>query len=55
MGDELAQDHYQQFKWDIIASLDRSLPWALQEQDIRAWLERQGATLGASGRDTAGE
>ena len=38
-GDEFAQDNYQQFKSDVIVSLNN--PWTLTSQDLAVWREKQ--------------
>lgn len=35
--DELAQDHYQKFKFQIVAGLDRE-QWILTQAEIRCWI-----------------
>jgi hypothetical protein len=41
--DEVAQEHYQQFKWDAISRLPED-KWSFTSEAIRLWLERQGAS-----------
>ncbi len=34
-GAAVADEHYQQFKWDIIANLDQDAPWTLTSADLK--------------------
>lgn len=39
MDDERAQQHYQQFKWDVLATLEQGKDFIIQMADVRKWVE----------------
>ncbi len=41
LGDELAQRHYQEFKWAFVARLERDKPWEISREQIDGWLKQQ--------------
>lgn len=41
-GRELAEQHYQDFKWDVIAKLPKA-DWEMYSEQIAAWLKRRRA------------
>jgi len=40
-GDKVALNHYQEFKRDVIASLEPDKKFTLTEEEVKAWLARQ--------------
>lgn len=40
-GVEVAREHYQDFKWEVIGKLQQNSGWILPISSIRAWLEQR--------------
>ena len=38
-GDEWALRHYQNFKWNFVATLDASSPWSITQDDVESLAE----------------